>query len=203
MGSFITLCQPSICSGRLLSHSQATSSPHPVASQWAASPAVAICRRTGQLRACWQILGLLCAMRVHKVWCVSVCLICGLRSACLAGRCGFVQSLWRLCSAASSGTPQLCALQARKAGEANEEDFLRLAAEDAELSRARERLTLKHRNSSRWARRALRRGVDVMDPGTKAALEEQLRLGEQLRRKVGRGPTAEPVHQASKHSRTT
>ena len=93
--------------------------------------------------------------------------------------------------------PLSCTLQARNAGEANEEDFLRLAAEDAELSRARERLTLKHRNSSRWARRALRRGVDVMDPGTKAALEEQLRLGEQLRRKVGMGS------QASKHSGTS
>ncbi len=46
-----------------------------------------------------------------------------------------------------------------------DEDFLRLAAEDAELKRARERLTLKHRNSSQWARRALKRGLTVMDQG--------------------------------------
>ena len=133
------------------------------------------------------------------IWCVSVCLTSNLRSAGLAGRC-------RLCadSAVQHHLNTLsCALQARKAGEANEEDFLRLAAEDAELSRARERLTLKHRNSSRWARRALRRGVDVMDPGTKAALEEQLRLGEQLRRKVGMGGPIEPADQDSKLSDTS
>ena len=75
-------------------------------------------------------------------------------------------------------------VQATKAGEAGDEEFIRLAAEDAELARAKERLTLKHRNSSRWARRALKRGMDVMDEGTKAAVAEQLRLGEELRRKV-------------------
>lgn len=75
-------------------------------------------------------------------------------------------------------------LQALKAGETGDEDIIRLAAEDAELARAKERLTLKHRNSSKWARRALKRGMDVMDEGTKAAVAEQLRLGEELRRKV-------------------
>lgn len=76
-------------------------------------------------------------------------------------------------------------LQAVKAGETGDEDIIRLAAEDQELARAKERLTLKHRNSSKWARRALKRGMDVMDEGTKAAVAEQLRLGEELRRKVG------------------
>ena len=71
-----------------------------------------------------------------------------------------------------------------KAGETGDEDIIRLAAEDAELARAKERLTLKHRNSSKWARRALKRGMDVMDEGTKAAVAEQLRLGEELRCKV-------------------
>ena len=75
-------------------------------------------------------------------------------------------------------------LQALKAGETGDEDIIRLAAEDAELARAKERLTLKHRNSSKWARRALKRGMNVMDEGTKAAVAEQLRLGEELRRKV-------------------
>ena len=74
--------------------------------------------------------------------------------------------------------------QAVKAGETGDEDIIKLAAEDAELARAKERLTLKHRNSSKWARRALKRGMDVMDEGTKAAVAEQLRLGEELRRKV-------------------
>lgn len=78
----------------------------------------------------------------------------------------------------------LATMQALKAGETGDEDIIRLAAEDAELGRAKERLTLKHRNSSKWARRALKRGMDVMDEGTKAAVAEQLRLGEELRRKV-------------------
>ena len=78
----------------------------------------------------------------------------------------------------------LAPMQALKAGETGDEDIIRLAAEDAELARAKERLTLKHRNSSKWARRALKRGMDVMDEGTKAAVAEQLRLGEELRRKV-------------------
>ena len=59
--------------------------------------------------------------------------------------------------------------QAAKAGGAGEEEeeaaILRAAAEEAELRRARERLTLKHRNTSQWARRALRRGLDVLDDG--------------------------------------
>lgn len=49
-----------------------------------------------------------------------------------------------------------------------------------------ERLTLKHKNTSKWARRALKRGVNVMDATTKEAMEEQLRLGLQLRQKVCR-----------------
>ena len=49
-------------------------------------------------------------------------------------------------------------------------------------------MTLRHRNTSKWARRALKRGVEVMDVGTKEALAEQLRMGQALRRKIeGRG----------------
>ena len=84
----------------------------------------------------------------------------------------------------SKSAMQLQSVQALKAGDTGDEDIIRLAAEDAELARAKERLTLKHRNSSKWARRALKRGMDVMDEGTKAAVAEQLRLGEELRRKV-------------------
>jgi U3 small nucleolar RNA-associated protein 14 len=71
---------------------------------------------------------------------------------------------------------------------AGDADARRAAREEVEFERARERLTLKHKNSSRWARRALKRGVDVMDAGTKAALAEQMALGAALRRRVeGRG----------------
>jgi U3 small nucleolar RNA-associated protein 14 len=40
----------------------------------------------------------------------------------------------------------------------------------AEFDRAKERLTLRHRNSSKWARRALKRGMDVIDDGTKVGM---------------------------------
>lgn len=55
--------------------------------------------------------------------------------------------------------------QARRAGEEGEEGYMKLAAEEAELNRARERLTLRHKNTSRWARRALKRGINLMDAG--------------------------------------
>ena len=60
-------------------------------------------------------------------------------------------------------------------GELGDGGALAAAAEEAEFARAQERLTLKHRNTSKWARRALKRGVDVTDEGTKAAIAEQVR----------------------------
>ena len=57
--------------------------------------------------------------------------------------------------------------QAKKAGELGDAEFLRLAAEEAEFARAKERLTLKHRNTSQWARRALKRGINVTDEGVR------------------------------------
>jgi U3 small nucleolar RNA-associated protein 14 len=66
-----------------------------------------------------------------------------------------------------------------------DDDELRHAQEEAEFNRAQERLTLKHKNTSRFIRRALRRGgAGPMDEGTKQAVAEQLRLGEELRKKV-------------------
>jgi hypothetical protein len=56
-------------------------------------------------------------------------------------------------------------LQAKKAGDLGDTEQLRLAAEDAEFTRAKERLTLKHRNTSKWARRALKRGINITDEG--------------------------------------
>ncbi|GAX81102.1 hypothetical protein CEUSTIGMA_g8536.t1 [Chlamydomonas eustigma] len=80
-------------------------------------------------------------------------------------------------------------LHAKKTGasiadEEADSDAERAAEAEAEFERARERLTLRHRNTSKWARRALKRGVEVMDAGTKEALAEQLRLGQSLRRKI-------------------
>ena len=43
---------------------------------------------------------------------------------------------------------------------------------------------MKHKNTSKWARRALKRGVNVMDDGMRGAIAEQLRLGQELRQKV-------------------
>ncbi|KAI9485688.1 MAG: small-subunit processome [Benjaminiella poitrasii] len=53
---------------------------------------------------------------------------------------------------------------------------------DAAMSRAEERMTLKHKNTSKWAKRALARGVK--DEGTREAIMEQLRRGDELRRKI-------------------
>jgi U3 small nucleolar RNA-associated protein 14 len=68
-------------------------------------------------------------------------------------------------------------------------DALRRDREEAEFERAKERLTLKHRNTSRFIRRALKRGTTLVDDGVRGAVEEQLRLGKELRNRVRRlGP---------------
>ncbi|XP_057484168.1 uncharacterized protein LOC130770666 [Actinidia eriantha] len=53
-----------------------------------------------------------------------------------------------------------------------------------EFKRAEERLTLKHKNSSKWAKRILKRGLDVQDEGTRAAIAEQLHQHALLTRKM-------------------
>ncbi|RCI02563.1 hypothetical protein CU098_011407, partial [Rhizopus stolonifer] len=50
------------------------------------------------------------------------------------------------------------------------------------MSRAEERMTLKHKNTSQWAKRALARGGQ--DEGTREAIMEQLRRGEELKKKM-------------------
>lgn len=57
-------------------------------------------------------------------------------------------------------------------------------AEEEEFRRAQERLTLKHRNTSRWARRVLKRGLSLATEGQQDALQDQLRLGQALRAKA-------------------
>ncbi|KAL3669703.1 hypothetical protein V7S43_005084 [Phytophthora oleae] len=56
---------------------------------------------------------------------------------------------------------------------------------DEELAekRAEERLTLKHRNTSKWVKHQLRRGIQA-DDVTRSAIADQLRRGEELRRKM-------------------
>uniref|UniRef100_A0A7N0TJL1 Uncharacterized protein n=1 Tax=Kalanchoe fedtschenkoi TaxID=63787 RepID=A0A7N0TJL1_KALFE len=53
-----------------------------------------------------------------------------------------------------------------------------------ELDRAEERMTLKHKNSSRWGKRILSRGLEKQDEGTRAAMAVQAREHERLIRKI-------------------
>ncbi|OWM80115.1 hypothetical protein CDL15_Pgr010093 [Punica granatum] len=53
-----------------------------------------------------------------------------------------------------------------------------------EFKRAEERLTLKHKNSSKWAKRILKRGLNAQDDGTRAAIAEQLQQHVLLTRKM-------------------
>ncbi|KAH7830655.1 putative U3 small nucleolar RNA-associated protein 14 [Monocercomonoides exilis] len=67
---------------------------------------------------------------------------------------------------------------------------LKVAIERAKLDRAKERATLKHKNTSRWIQRQLRLmkkggGGNKMIGGGREAVLEQLRKGEELRRKIG------------------
>ncbi|XP_054823107.1 uncharacterized protein C57A7.06 [Prosopis cineraria] len=53
-----------------------------------------------------------------------------------------------------------------------------------ERQRAEERMTLKHKNRNRWAKRILARGLNNQDEGTRAAIAEQLRRHTELTRKM-------------------
>jgi U3 small nucleolar RNA-associated protein 14 len=66
-----------------------------------------------------------------------------------------------------------------------DEDELKQQREEAEYARAKERLTLKHKNTSRFIRRAIMRGSQhAPDESTREVIAEQLRLGEEIRKKV-------------------
>jgi len=52
-----------------------------------------------------------------------------------------------------------------------------------EISRIQERMTLAHKNTSKWAKRILKRGKNV-DTETRKALSAQLKRGDDLRRKI-------------------
>lgn len=57
-------------------------------------------------------------------------------------------------------------------------------AKKHEFKRAKERMTLKHKNSTKWAKRILKRGLSVQDEGTRAAFSEQNHQGAVLTRKI-------------------
>jgi len=55
--------------------------------------------------------------------------------------------------------------------------------EEAEMERMKERMSLAHKNTSKWAKRQLRRGKNV-DVDTRRALSAQLATGDEIRNKM-------------------
>lgn len=55
--------------------------------------------------------------------------------------------------------------------------------ERREYLRAQERMLLRHKNTSRWAKRAIKKGIAHL-AGTREKLQEQLRIGQQLKEKI-------------------
>ncbi|KAI0561499.1 Utp14 protein [Gracilaria domingensis] len=70
---------------------------------------------------------------------------------------------------------------AEMAGSEDEEEALM----KAERQRAEERMRLRHKNTSKWVRRKLSRPETKREGDTKAAIEEQLRLHQELMKKQG------------------
>ncbi|XP_012435713.2 uncharacterized protein LOC105762469 [Gossypium raimondii] len=57
-------------------------------------------------------------------------------------------------------------------------------ARKQEFKRDEERMTLKHKNKSKWARHILEGGLNAQDEGTRAAMAEQLHRHALLTRKI-------------------
>lgn len=64
-----------------------------------------------------------------------------------------------------------------------DEELARELKEKEEVSRIQERMTLAHKNTSKWAKRILKRGKNV-DMDTRKALSAQLKRGDDLRKKM-------------------
>ena len=62
-------------------------------------------------------------------------------------------------------------------------DLAKELKEKEEISRIQERMTLAHKNTSKWAKRILKRGKNV-DMETRRALSAQLKRGDDLRKKM-------------------
>jgi U3 small nucleolar RNA-associated protein 14 len=66
----------------------------------------------------------------------------------------------------------------------NDPEVAKEYAMKQEFDRAEERMTLKHKNTSKWAKKVLKRGLEKQDEGTRAAIAEQLHLNTLLSRKI-------------------
>lgn len=64
-----------------------------------------------------------------------------------------------------------------------DEQYAKELEEKQEMERMKERMSLKHKNTSKWAKRMLRRGKNV-DIDTRRALSEQIRVGDDLKKKM-------------------
>ena len=62
-------------------------------------------------------------------------------------------------------------------------DIVKELEEKEEIERMKERMTLAHKNTSKWAKRVLKRGKNV-DIDTRRALSAQLKRGDDLRKKM-------------------
>ena len=62
-------------------------------------------------------------------------------------------------------------------------DMVKELEEKEEVERMKERMTLAHKNTSKWAKRVLKRGKNV-DKDTRRALSAQLKRGDDLRKKM-------------------
>lgn len=62
-------------------------------------------------------------------------------------------------------------------------ELARKMAEEEEMKRVEERMSLNHKNTSKWAKMQLRRGAGL-DKDTRQALSAQLKLGDDLRKKM-------------------
>jgi U3 small nucleolar RNA-associated protein 14 len=65
----------------------------------------------------------------------------------------------------------------------DDEELANEMKEKEEVSRIQERMTLAHKNTSKWAKRILKRGKNV-DMDTRKALSAQLKRGDDLRKKM-------------------
>mmetsp|Transcript_10987 Transcript_10987/g.20294 ORF Transcript_10987/g.20294 Transcript_10987/m.20294 type:complete len:693 (+) Transcript_10987:94-2172(+) len=65
----------------------------------------------------------------------------------------------------------------------DDEELVKELKEKEEVARIQERMTLAHKNTSKWAKRILKRGKNV-DVDTRRALSAQLKRGDDLRKKM-------------------
>ncbi|KAJ8904613.1 hypothetical protein NDN08_001131 [Rhodosorus marinus] len=73
--------------------------------------------------------------------------------------------------------------QAEKHRAENDDDYATERAIEQERERAEERMSLRHKNTSKWIKRQIIRGTGKFDPGSRQAIAEQLDVGEKLKKK--------------------